>query len=1152
MKQRFIYEYKSILLLLLLLCCIEARGADGDVFTANTVEGVKMTFKVLSESAKTCQVGEGIDNGACVLYTTSGSITIPQTANNYTVTSIGSYAFIYCLNLTTIIIPNSVTTIRSSAFYCCTGLTSINIPNSVTTIESCAFQVCIGLKNVFIPNSVTSIGSYAFAQCTKLKNAIFKGDLPATMETSVFDGVTGATLYVPATYYDHYTAQMSDGKFYDGEFTLQTFSDDEEPKIDGDCLVEYFINTDPGIGKGIKVQADIEGNIDFNLPLDELAEGLNVLGLRPANKNEDGTYTYSSTMLRDVYKYRSADGIALGAEWFLNNDPGVGKAHPVEATSDGNMLIDLPVNEMLEGLNILGLRAIGQDKNGTTYGNTVISHVYRHRNNDATAIGTEWFLNTDPGVGKGYQAQATSEGSVEFELPLDEMHEGVNILGLRPIGQDCKGIVYGSTVWRFVYKPATLQQIPIDMIEYFWDNDPGKGKGTRIAIEPQNEVTLTEMGIAHEGLFGSHTLYVRAKAGDAWTELQSQEVTFPDIAITGNATLDWEQEDDIYHNLFQTLQSLFTAISGNMDYLSENDFSVDVADGNYTCEIAAGSPIKQTLSSMAQICEELNLSMSMTAHTEAIFSFVLTGNYTEVDRVQTMESIQTLMKHTGLMNIIVLIDGQPYEEEPEVEPNDLVQLKNLYAVAGGEKWTRQWNIKNNGRFKKDFPGVTFNDDGRVTAINLTDNNLTGDLTLALPLYLPYLQELNLSRNHLHGDLNHEFLVDADGMQLKLVNVSYNNLSEVSHPLPQSITSLYLDHQNYVYGSSADNMSDYLSTIVSDGLPMQAYISLLQNLGMPTIFTYNHAARDYSLKPTWQLANYDTQTGSTTSVFGHLSYDEDEEAYYYVHTSVSDYQNPQDATVVMSCDRGCYPATLSYEEGDANMSGATDVLDVQRTLNYALITQPARGVNRTQPYSNFNYSAANTFADDIINVQDIVCTVNIILNDDSEWGEESAEARIRASRQMRVNRDEAVFTAQGADIVMSTQAVVAAIAIELKGVTTDEVSLLVPSTQWQFKGRNVVGGSRYVIFSPTGQTLPCGITPILRMAGNGEPVAAQCADADAQPVPAITNNGETTDLQLPVNAPQAEQTYDLQGRKQKDGTPLKKGVYIVDGHKKVVR
>ena len=32
-------------------------GADGDEFTAKTIEGIDMTFKVISEADKTCQVG---------------------------------------------------------------------------------------------------------------------------------------------------------------------------------------------------------------------------------------------------------------------------------------------------------------------------------------------------------------------------------------------------------------------------------------------------------------------------------------------------------------------------------------------------------------------------------------------------------------------------------------------------------------------------------------------------------------------------------------------------------------------------------------------------------------------------------------------------------------------------------------------------------------------------------------------------------------------------------------------------------------------------------------------------------------------------------------------------------------------------------------
>ena len=100
------------------------------------------------------------------------TITIPEkvtyNSTEYSVTSIGDYAFYDCSSLTSISIPNSVTSIGSSAFYECSSLTSITIPNSVTSIGSSAFYSCEALTSITIPNSVTSIGEYAFSDCSSL------------------------------------------------------------------------------------------------------------------------------------------------------------------------------------------------------------------------------------------------------------------------------------------------------------------------------------------------------------------------------------------------------------------------------------------------------------------------------------------------------------------------------------------------------------------------------------------------------------------------------------------------------------------------------------------------------------------------------------------------------------------------------------------------------------------------------------------------------------------------------------------------------------------------------------------------------------------------------------------------------------------------
>lgn len=72
------------------------------------------------------------------------------------VTSIGDFAFMYCISFKSITIPNSVTSVGCDAFRWCVLLESIIIPESVPSIGKGALFLCESLKSITIPENVTS------------------------------------------------------------------------------------------------------------------------------------------------------------------------------------------------------------------------------------------------------------------------------------------------------------------------------------------------------------------------------------------------------------------------------------------------------------------------------------------------------------------------------------------------------------------------------------------------------------------------------------------------------------------------------------------------------------------------------------------------------------------------------------------------------------------------------------------------------------------------------------------------------------------------------------------------------------------------------------------------------------------------------------
>ncbi len=168
----------------LILFLLAALPIKAQKFTAVNTDGVTINYSITSDSTVgVTYLGNAYDD---YFNKYSGTVNIPVsvTHNNitYAVTSIKSYAFFECVNLTTITIPSSITSIGDYAFYGCNGLTAVDIPSSVTSIEDRTFMYCENIVSITIPSSVNSIGENAFYYCSSL----FSVDIPTTV-TSIWE-----------------------------------------------------------------------------------------------------------------------------------------------------------------------------------------------------------------------------------------------------------------------------------------------------------------------------------------------------------------------------------------------------------------------------------------------------------------------------------------------------------------------------------------------------------------------------------------------------------------------------------------------------------------------------------------------------------------------------------------------------------------------------------------------------------------------------------------------------------------------------------------------------------------------------------------------------------------------------------------------------
>jgi len=154
--------------------------------------------------------------------------------------------------------------------------------------------------------------------------------------------------------------------------------------------IEYFFNTDPGIGNGIEIPITAAINItrDFTIPLSTIPEGFNSLYIRAKDSNG----LWSIPVIHPVFVQRNAQSASTPAlirlEYFIDTDPGLGNAEQV-ALSTSNVTESFVINlaSVPDGSHTLYLRT--QDVNGRW--SQPLARPFYNANEGSEIVAVEYF-----------------------------------------------------------------------------------------------------------------------------------------------------------------------------------------------------------------------------------------------------------------------------------------------------------------------------------------------------------------------------------------------------------------------------------------------------------------------------------------------------------------------------------------------------------------------------------------------------------------------------------------------------------------------------------------------------------------------------------------------------------------------------------------
>lgn len=475
-------------------------------------------------------------------------------------------------------------------------------------------------------------------------------------------------------------------------------------------------------------------------------------------------------------------------------------------------------------------------------------------------------------------------------------------------------------------------------------------------------------------------------------------------------------------------------------------------------------------------------------------------------------------------------------------------LQTLLPQLTEMGWSQPWDASQGMKSVSSIHGLVI-EKGHVTGFDLANQNLTGAFPFAI-LSLPQLQDINLANNKLSGDIGTTTYAFAqqypDQMtNIKTLNISGNqfsgNVSLFANSFP-ALTSLNASdnclEDAYPAISPSVTELDLSKQTIDRVVPLHLAHLSAEDIAtkFPTILLYDHANQTYTTNIKMLCTTADNSWGMT------MAYQNGQLTIPYVSEQNTYYGESGDILNVAllynngSREGSTFRIKFNFDEGDGNFDGQVNVLDLQTNILYIMEKY------LTRPY---NFTAANLWKDELINIQDIICLVNQLMALEQEQPQ-SANAR-RNAPSVEISSDASIYVQDG-KLMLNSIKPVAAFDLLLKGTNSLSVANELEYMGMTFVTKKQANGLHMIAYSMNGACIPSGTTAICTVDSNAATVSQiTLSDSEANAI-TVSFSGTTTGIDSNVSSSvnDGQAIYNLQGRKV--NVSSHKGLYIKNGQK----